>query len=111
MTPLYRRYLPPSGPWSAGRGSSQRTPISEPAAYPPGEAPALTHSAIQPVTYLQPDFLGPDETTKTVATWPAYLSRPGSGSARGQRIVLRAGVRSEERRVGKECRSRWSPYH
>ena len=25
---------------------------------------------------------------------------------------LQAGVaRSEERRVGKECRSRWSPYH
>ena len=22
-----------------------------------------------------------------------------------------AEVRSEERRVGKECRSRWSPYH
>ena len=21
------------------------------------------------------------------------------------------GTRSEERRVGKECRSRWSPYH
>ena len=21
------------------------------------------------------------------------------------------GFRSEERRVGKECRSRWSPYH
>ena len=25
-------------------------------------------------------------------------------------IVVRTG-RSEERRVGKECRSRWSPYH
>src|SRR3712207_9165168 len=25
--------------------------------------------------------------------------------------ALRAGDRSEERRVGKECRSRWSPYH
>src|SRR3989441_5525351 len=25
--------------------------------------------------------------------------------------VRRADVRSEERRVGKECRSRWSPYH
>src|SRR2546425_12752687 len=25
--------------------------------------------------------------------------------------VLKAGDRSEERRVGKECRSRWSPYH
>ena len=23
----------------------------------------------------------------------------------------RRGMRSEERRVGKECRSRWSPYH
>src|SRR5206468_8904300 len=23
----------------------------------------------------------------------------------------RASLRSEERRVGKECRSRWSPYH
>ena len=25
--------------------------------------------------------------------------------------VSRAELRSEERRVGKECRSRWSPYH
>ena len=24
---------------------------------------------------------------------------------------MNPGVRSEERRVGKECRSRWSPYH
>ena len=26
-------------------------------------------------------------------------------------IIGNMGVRSEERRVGKECRSRWSPYH
>src|SRR2546430_15700880 len=25
--------------------------------------------------------------------------------------ILRAADRSEERRVGEECRSRWSPYH
>ena len=25
--------------------------------------------------------------------------------------LSRFGFRSEERRVGKECRSRWSPYH
>src|SRR3712207_9307315 len=25
--------------------------------------------------------------------------------------ALMKGARSEERRVGKECRSRWSPYH
>ena len=28
-----------------------------------------------------------------------------------QRETLRNAFRSEERRVGKECRSRWSPYH
>src|SRR2546430_8679299 len=27
------------------------------------------------------------------------------------RFALRQSERSEERRVGKECRSRWSPYH
>src|SRR3989442_1318110 len=30
---------------------------------------------------------------------------------RGARSELPAVMRSEERRVGKECRSRWSPYH
>jgi len=33
------------------------------------------------------------------AAWPASLE------------LLADAVRSEERRVGKECRSRWSPYH
>ena len=28
-----------------------------------------------------------------------------------QAAPQKRGVRSEERRVGKECRSRWSPYH
>ena len=26
-------------------------------------------------------------------------------------LTFKDGIRSEERRVGKECRSRWSPYH
>ena len=26
-------------------------------------------------------------------------------------VGVSGGKRSEERRVGKECRSRWSPYH
>src|SRR5256885_5272259 len=30
---------------------------------------------------------------------------------RGPRAPPLTGLRSEERRVGKECRSRWSPYH
>ena len=28
-----------------------------------------------------------------------------------KRLIERNFERSEERRVGKECRSRWSPYH
>ena len=27
------------------------------------------------------------------------------------KLILLGDFRSEERRVGKECRSRWSPYH
>ena len=30
---------------------------------------------------------------------------------RTRRVLPFQRVRSEERRVGKECRSRWSPYH
>ena len=29
----------------------------------------------------------------------------------GYLVALKTDARSEERRVGKECRSRWSPYH
>ena len=28
-----------------------------------------------------------------------------------KKLAKKGWVRSEERRVGKECRSRWSPYH
>ena len=47
------------------------------------------------------------------------LGRTGSGKSTLARLLLRLydiqrgqiRLRSEERRVGKECRSRWSPYH
>src|SRR2546422_11211287 len=35
----------------------------------------------------------------------------GPGEERVHAHVFARGKRSEERRVGKECRSRWSPYH
>ena len=34
-----------------------------------------------------------------------------TGSSRLTNVQPLIGERSEERRVGKECRSRWSPYH
>src|SRR3712207_6907595 len=49
------------------------------------------------------------------------VAQPGgaAGEPFADGLVIRAlgesgqvvGARSEERRVGKECRSRWSPYH
>ena len=37
--------------------------------------------------------------------------KPGKGSAFVRTKLKNVITRSEERRVGKECRSRWSPYH
>src|SRR3989344_6173514 len=39
------------------------------------------------------------------------LTLAGSTSSAGCMQLYADLVRSEERRVGKECRSRWSPYH
>ena len=42
---------------------------------------------------------------------PNEWSRPQIALEQIQGIVIHYTARSEERRVGKECRSRWSPYH
>ena len=41
---------------------------------------------------------------------PGVAAAPGRTESEGRRLYALA-ERSEERRVGKECRSRWSPYH
>ena len=39
------------------------------------------------------------------------LSALMHGEERGERLLVDREGETEERRVGKECRSRWSPYH
>ena len=64
------------------------------------------------------------ETPVMEALWHAYphtlIQASGShvglpdqqmGNSEVGHLTIGAGRRSEERRVGKECRSRWSPYH
>src|SRR5258708_26539452 len=60
----------------------------------------------------------PDDNEATVAERLRVYeekTRPLIDFYRARRLLrvidADAGVRSEERRVGKECRSRWSPYH
>ena len=49
---------------------------------------------------------------KTVAQSIVYNALEGTRAKTGQDPVQTLKLcRSEERRVGKECRSRWSPYH
>src|SRR2546422_3431486 len=44
------------------------------------------------------------------ARWEAAVPKPAADRPVKAPLLSRA-ERSEERRVGKECRSRWSPYH
>src|SRR5256885_4762178 len=53
---------------------------------------------------LKARYLPPVRDGKAIAAFA--LSEPEGGSD-----VAAMATRSEERRVGKECRSRWSPYH
>ena len=59
---------------------------------------AADSARVPPGQYVTPDFpvLSAGPTPRTpLESWDFQI----------------IGERSEERRVGKECRSRWSPYH
>ena len=44
-------------------------------------------------------------------TGPDIINSCSVDVNRGEIVSILGPNRSEERRVGKECRSRWSPYH
>ena len=46
----------------------------------------------------------------TASHTPLWVAQD-KGFFKKQGLVIESIFRSEERRVGKECRSRWSPYH
>src|SRR5256885_12195415 len=74
-------------------------------------------------TYALPIFLRDLFHARADREWSRRPDRARTGPDRhalvrtrahrllGLRRRAHAGLRSEERRVGKECRSRWSPYH
>src|SRR2546426_11534538 len=60
------------------------------------------------VTRLEADELFPQ---KLALAHPDLVFNMAEGLHGQNRESLVPAIRSEERRVGKECRSRWSPYH
>jgi len=55
--------------------------------------------------------VGPVDRGLTHAEESRRLNVRALGTPQSSRSLRRGLERSEERRVGKECRSRWSPYH
>ena len=79
---------------------------------------AVQHEAERTKEMQQGGFASANEleqlTAKSAAEKAEAESMRASLVSRSLEVddcVLRAPFRSEERRVGKECRSRWSPYH
>ena len=52
-------------------------------------------------------------TTNSASSWNSSSSTLSTGAKVSAVTIVNSSTpyRSEERRVGKECRSRWSPYH
>src|SRR3989442_14889637 len=83
----------------------------------PASAPAKASSEPAPPRLVVPaNTTIPLELRNTISSRTAYVGQSIYCETIypitiGNRIVIPVGSRSEERRVGKECRSRWSPYH
>ena len=77
-----------------------------------GEARAVTDRSREPSTRgIKRKSIG-EELRKSFVTPPLTKEETTTTSCvHGYHTPSPTSLRSEERRVGKECRSRWSPYH
>ena len=60
--------------------------------------------------YFDPGISRLEQESVFANTWQV-AGRLDQVAKKGDFFTTDLGGRSEERRVGKECRSRWSPYH
>ena len=62
--------------------------------------------------YTLPNFYGESPAVQ-ISSQKATIKVDAATESQTLAALDKAGIqlRSEERRVGKECRSRWSPYH
>src|SRR3712207_5720020 len=77
---------------------------------------ALLHAShmFQDAQHFADMGIGVSAPTLDLKTMLSFKQEGVDGNTKGVEFLLKKNkidARSEERRVGKECRSRWSPYH
>ena len=78
---------------------------------PASEISELTTTLANVEAVLNPDAMRKEaDGLRERSLDPALWEDPEQGQQVTRRLSY-LDARSEERRVGKECRSRWSPYH
>jgi len=108
----------PAGP----AGLSKKTEPVRPTAPPPTAqppSPSSSSTTLAEVSSSEPHASRPavPETSSalvaasTATPAPEASDAAANGSIASAKAERQIAARSEERRVGKECRSRWSPYH
>ena len=65
----------------------------------------------QPIGHLDPAYLNLMDEVQSMMRYVWQTENPMTLPISGTGSAAMEATRSEERRVGKECRSRWSPYH
>jgi len=79
---------------------------------PPGNMPAVASDAPSADDLAKPKKKHSKTSTSShEKTEKSRKKRAAKKKAKDKRFKQTKKSRSEERRVGKECRSRWSPYH
>src|SRR3712207_9494794 len=71
----------------------------------------VTTAVTCPTVRTHPVVIAQAAATSAAMLDGKFILGVGSGEALNEHILGTPWPRSEERRVGKECRSRWSPYH
>src|SRR3712207_9536065 len=71
----------------------------------------LTFQDGRPVIYDSGDYPGLLSKLRDLVGWSEADRLRSEAAARGRLLGVGMALRSEERRVGKECRSWWTPYH
>ena len=106
----------PAPPVASGSDPLIDEPVIEHAPGVPDEQ-VVEHEPVVPLAEPEREFAArvpppapepPRPTTRRAIFYDVEnASQPGHIA----RVIEHLAIRSEERRVGKECRSRWSPYH